>query len=127
MRVVPKAAGRPHVCAVYPHIGGEHPRGYFETGVELTAIDPKIYVSVVAAEHMARELGFIAGPEHQAALDALAAKQAELEQAEARISDLEAVIDAIDTIESADFRARRKAGRKPAAQTRTETDGKVAV
>jgi hypothetical protein len=120
VRIVPKAAGRPHVCAVYPHIGGEHPRGFFETGNTITAIDPQIYVSVVAVEHMAREIGFIDGPDHQGVLDELAQARAALEQAEARISDLEAVIDAIDTIESADFRARRKAGRKPAAKTETE-------
>lgn len=126
MRIVPRAAGRPHVCAVFPHIGGDHPRGYFETGNTLTAIDPKIYVSVVAAEHMARDLGFIDAETHQGVLDELAAARAELEQAEARIGDLEAVIDAIDTIESADFRARRKAGRKPAA-AKAAADGKVAA
>jgi hypothetical protein len=40
MRVVPSALVRPHHCAVYPQLGSNHPDGYFDTGNDLSVIDP---------------------------------------------------------------------------------------
>lgn len=73
--------------------------------------DGRMYVSVQYAKELGRAAGLIDA-------EAAEAVRVELEGARARILELEdellatdAVIDAIDVIESRDFRARRKPGR----------------
>lgn len=111
MRIVPKAVGRPHVCAVYPHIGGDHPRGYFDTGNELVGFDPHIYVSVVAAEHMASDLGWVEPAVQDDLQQQISELAQELARETARADAAEAKLQAIDVLESEGFRARKKAGR----------------
>lgn len=116
MRRVDQAEIRPHYCAVLPHLGQAHRKGYFDTGNEVTAIDPHIYVSVEAVEVMARELGWVGPEEHAAVLDRVAALEAELAQEQARAGELQATFDAIDVLESKGFRARKKPGRPAKAE-----------
>lgn len=116
MRIVPKAVARPNQCAVFPHVGSEHPKGYFDTGNTLVSIDPYLYVSVVAVEHMARDLGWVE-PGDVAVLEGRVAElEADLAGLAARADAAEAKLAAIDVIESEGFRARRKAGRPPKAR-----------
>lgn len=116
MRIVPHAVARPNQCVVYPQLGSNHAEGYFDTGNELPAIDPHIYVSVAAAKEMARELGYVSGEDHAELIAELEAVRSDLDDALGQIGELDTVIDAIDTLESAEFRARKRPGRKPAKQ-----------
>lgn len=112
-RIVPTADIRPHHCVVFPQLGSSHRDGYFDTGNEIVAIDPHAYVSVHAVKVLAAELGWI-GPDQIAEKDdRIAQLEAEVAQETARADKAEAIIQAVDVIESADFRARKKAGRKP--------------
>lgn len=111
MRLVEKAAIRPNHCAALPYIGQSHPDGFVDTGTELPGFDNRVYLSVVAVREMARLIGW-AAPEE------LVEARARVAELEARVADLEdeiartdAVIDAIDVMESRGFTARRKPGR----------------
>ena len=116
MRFVERADIRPHRCAVVPTIAGDHPDGYFDTGSEMPGFDNHIYVSVVAVREMARKLNWVSPETYQEALDQIDALERELAQANAELRETQHFMDAIDVIESRDFRARRKPGR-PKKQT----------
>lgn len=115
MRLVPRALTSPSRCAVLPYIGPDHPDGYFDTGSELPGrgdqFDSHVYVSVVAAREMARMLGYHSPEAMQAVQEVCENQRAELELAREEIERLEVVLGAIDTLESRDFRARKKPGR----------------
>lgn len=114
MRIVAKAQQRPNCCCVFPHIGSAQPEGYFQTGSTLPgpgAWDHEVYVSVVAVKEMARELGWISDPEAGVLRDEIAQLQSDLAEVTERADAAEAVVDAIDVIESAEFKARKRAGR----------------
>lgn len=115
MRLVPSALTSPSRCAALPYIGRDHPLGYFDTGSELPGrgdqYDSHVYISVVAAQEMARMLDW-APPEDVAELkQALAASLLRVEELERERDEALAFKQAVDTIESADFRARKKSGR----------------
>jgi len=115
MRWVAEAVTKPQRCAVLPHVGRTHPLGFFDTGSEMPGKgdqwDNHIYVSVVAAQLMAVEMGW-ASPESvdelKAEIDRL---KGENERLEEELNAAEVVLSAIDTLESRDFRARKKPGR----------------
>ena len=84
----------------------------------------RMYVSRVAVEDMAATLGLPG----KAEAERLAEAERELEDARARIAQLEeelsaqdTVIQAIDTLESAEFRARKRAGRPKKQETEKAT------
>lgn len=121
MRLVDRATIKPMRCAALPQIGSTHDRGFIDTGSEMPGLgdqwDNHIYVSVVAVEEMSRLIG--GGTPGD-----LAERDARIAELEARVTDLEgeleraeAILDSIDALESADFRARRKTGRP---KTKTE-------
>lgn len=120
MRIVDKAIARPHMCAVYPQIPHDHPDGFIDTGNELYAIEPHIYVSRVAVRDMARLFGFPLPDDMDELQERLAVAEAELAELREQVGRLEAerdravdVLRAVDVIESEGFRARKKAGRPP--------------
>lgn len=111
MRLVERAATRPMRCAVLPQIGQNHERGFIDTGSEMPGFDNHVYVSVVAAEQMARMVGWVPGrdlkaveAERDEALADLAAVREELASAERHL-------EAVDLLESRGFTARKKPGR----------------
>lgn len=113
MRLVERASIAPARCAVIPFIGGRHERGYVDSGAEIppSALDSHVYVSVVAVEQMAALIGWTPpdeAAELRADVDRLAAEVARLEQ---ELSEADVYVKAIDTLESAGFRARKKPGR----------------
>lgn len=112
MRLVDKPDGRPFCCAAFPHIGQTHENTqWVDTGNEMVAVDPHIYLSDHAIREAIRVLGW-ATPEEHAALQhqaaELAGRVAELED---QLTEAERFADAIDVIESREFRARKKPGR----------------
>lgn len=111
MRFCEKAPIRPHHCAVIPHLGANHPDGYIDSGNEITAIDPHIYVSVVAVREMARVIGDPSREEHADALARIERLEQELEATKNALAEADRLVEAIDVIESRDFRARKKPGR----------------
>lgn len=112
MRLVDRATIRPMRCAVFPHIGANHPSGFIDTGSELIGgLDNHVYVSTVAVGEMARMVGWVPGREVKAAI-------AERDKALARVAELEAELaaahrnlDAVDQLVSAGYATRRKPGR----------------
>ena len=116
MRFVEKAEIRPGRCAVIPTIPGTHPEGFFDTGSELPGFDNHVYVSLVAVKEMARKINWVSPATYQEALDQIEALERQIRDAEADLRETQQFMDAIDVIESRDFRARRKPGR-PKKQT----------
>lgn len=117
MRFVDKAPGKPGTCAVFPQFGGQHVRGYIATGTVLPGWDPEIVISVQAVEEMVRQLGWPTVQEHADAVAELERALARVEHLEADLTEANRIVDAIDAIESADFRARKKAGRPKKIET----------
>ena len=116
MRFVTKAEMRPHACAVYPHLGSQQQEGYFDTGSNMPGPGVwinHIYVSVVAVKDMARKLNWISDTEAGELRAQIHQLEQERDEAIARADAAEAVVDAIDVIESEAFRARKKRGPKP--------------
>jgi hypothetical protein len=106
---VDKCEWPPSYCAV---TGRSDAEWYIDTMNNIPIIQPHIYVSNIGLRELVRTAG---GYVPQSDFDSL---RADLEAAEQRIEDLEAenndlarFQDAIDTIESRDFRARKKVGR----------------
>lgn len=111
MRLVERAVTRPMHCAVFPTLGAAHGKGYIDPGTELPGFDNHVYVSVEAVEQMAEFIGFPSREAHAAALaraDDLERKVADLE---ADLREADKFAEAVDVLESRDFRARRKPGR----------------
>lgn len=114
MRWVEAAAIRPNRCAVLPFIGNSNARkGFIDTGAELDGFDNHVYVSVEAAEEMARMLGWQSPQAVRDLQRELAAAGELIGELQARALEMEQAFGAIDVIESAGFRARKKPGRKP--------------
>lgn len=120
MRVVDRPYSRPHRCAALPYVG-QTKRGirWIDTGCELPGFDNHVYLSETAVVEAARLLGWPAPGEFRRAVGERDAALAELEAVRAERDELQARFDAIDVLASADFVARKKAGR-PAAKKPTE-------
>lgn len=111
MRFSEKAHIRPHQCFVFPSLGAAHPKGYIDTGNELTCIDPHSYISVEAVEQCAQFIGYPTREEHADALATVERLEQELESTKNALAEADRLVEAIDVIESRDFRARKKTGR----------------
>lgn len=121
MFFVERAKLSPHHCAVFPHLGQAHRDGYFDTGIDLPGpgLPPhnklhRIYASVAAVGEMARKLDWIPPEEVEVLRAEVRDLQGQLSEALERADAAEAVVDSIDVIESAAFRARRKPGKQKA-------------
>ena len=126
-KVVPHVAVAdtpPNHCAVYPQLDHNHPKGYFVLGrferPSPFGGEPYIedhYLSVEAAQAICRDyadtLNVVSKDAHTLALAELEVLRAKNDELETECNRLDAALSAIDVIESVDFRARKKAGRKP--------------
>lgn len=120
MRRVERCIAKPNACVVYPQLGQAHRKGYFDTGNELNALDPHIYVSVEAVETMARDLGWVTPEGHAGTVEDLKVCRERIAELEVQLEKFEGVFEAFDTLESAGFRARRKAGRPAKSPERSQ-------
>lgn len=95
----------------------EDPKGFVDTGLTPSLTDDaRIIVAVSWIEECAHKLGW-KGPDEVAELEKeLMLREDSLLELEDELSRADAALDAIDVIESRDFRTRKKAGRpkKPA-------------
>ena len=113
----------PGVCAVTGK--AEDPAGFVHTGNTLNGWDPRIQVSVEGLKLLEAELPrdkspFVPKELYQELATKLELAQAEAEalrtfaeDAQKQAADAARKLEAIDLIESAGFRARKKAGRPP--------------
>lgn len=103
-------------CAVLPY-QAKDAEGFIDTGNDLLGIDPHVYISGAAVKEMAKLFGWFP-PDTVADLEQrLAACEKELDDTLEQLSDADGYLDAIDTLESQGFRARKKPGRPKTTQT----------
>jgi hypothetical protein len=110
VRLVDRPVLRPSHCAVFP-FRAEDPDGFVDTGSELPGFDNRVYVSAAAVREMAKLLGFPSPEEHSRVLGELERLRGEVERLEGEVREYDRRFEAIDVLESADFRARRRVGR----------------
>jgi len=113
MRWVSAPVVRPHQCVCIPSISGRHQRGFFDWNTNFPVVDGRVYVSVVAAEQMAKFMGWT--PKNQ---DAGLKRELEAEKQEnARlgevVADLEAQLAAVAVLKNGSFKQQGAPGRPP--------------
>lgn len=108
MHVSEQAKWPPHLCALTGTSSGP----FVVTDVTLPGFDPRVQVSVAGLKKTARDMaGMVDGEVHQAVLDRISELESELDAVRVELEKSERLVEAIDVIESADFRARKKTGR----------------
>jgi hypothetical protein len=115
VRLQEKPKGRPGTCAVIPGRATD-PEGFVATGHIVPGWDPEMTFSAAGIKQLANVIGLPSKEAHQALKEERDVLQARVEQLEAENEELSRFADAIDTIESRDFRARKRPGRKPKQQ-----------
>jgi hypothetical protein len=119
MRFIEQLPPGARPCAVIPG-RQKDPNGFIDTGNELVGFDPHIYCSYEGVKQMALRMGFVEGDIHKQIVDDLEMRIAltgrELEETRDELARTDGLIDAIDTLESANFRARKKPGRPKAKE-----------
>lgn len=116
-RFVERCEIRPLHCAIFPHLGARHPKGYVDTGTKIGLDENQVYLSIEGLEQVALRF-----------LDVV--RRDELREAQARIAELERrnldlqeqVREADRFAEAAEYtlgrfgqHVRNKPGRKPKA------------
>lgn len=111
MRRVDRAVIRPMHCALKPYIGQQHEKGFFDFGTEMPGFDNHVYCSVVAAEEMAADMGWLAPADAAGFEERIGGLQDELAGVRAELEQAQAHLDAVDQLVSAGYVARKKPGR----------------
>lgn len=109
LRWVATAVRRPHRCAAIPFIGMNHAGGYIDTGTEYEG--ERVYISVAAVCEMAKMIGWCSPAGRDEMTRARDALQARVDELERELDSKTRALDAIDALESHDYRVRRKPGR----------------
>lgn len=116
MRLIPDLPRGVEHCAGLPNVS-EDAEGFIDTGTRLPGIDPPVFPSARFIRQAAELLGYPSDKDY----DEVVARGAELErrvaELEAEVLAAEACVEAIDVLESAGFRARRKPGRPKKEQS----------
>jgi hypothetical protein len=115
MTFVDKLIFPPFECAISGKtVEGSRPGlRFFDTQRTLMSHQPRVYVSEAGMEILAREFGYRSEEEYRALEDAYTELQAEIERERMYVEQAKQLKNAIDTLESEGFRARRKPGPKP--------------
>lgn len=100
----------PQRCSVIPYIGPSSGHRFIDTGQDIDQFH-RLYISEPAAREMAEMVGMVPRGELKQAQAEITRLLAEREQLKAEVRELERVTQAIDVLESKDFRARKKPGR----------------
>jgi hypothetical protein len=101
---------RPHRCAVIPYIGPTSGHRFVDTGMDIDDWH-HVYVSEPAVRQMAELVGMVPRGEVKARDTRIAELEEQVGRLVAAVETAERFRQAVDVIESADFRARKKAGR----------------
>jgi hypothetical protein len=80
-------------------------------GVRMHAIDPNVCINVGVLRDAARFVGMVPAEDLEAAQYEANDLRMQVERLEAEAAEANRILDAIDTFESAGFRARKKPGR----------------
>lgn len=114
MRFIEQLPPGARPCALIPG-RQKDPKGFVDTGNELVGFDPHIYLSYEGVKQAALIFGFVEGEVYASLHEDLTERIHELEtrlqETEEQLAQADGYLDAIDVLESADFRARKKAGR----------------
>jgi hypothetical protein len=114
VRFVDRPHLAPHVCAVTLRGGTDASvKQWVETDVNLTGIDPHVYLSDVALREGARLIGWASPEDYQVAVERVGELEREVNDLSLQLAEADRHLTAIDTLESAGFRARKKTGRPP--------------
>jgi hypothetical protein len=116
VRIVPEAVIRPNHCAMFPHLGSKHRKGFFDVGSELPGFDNHGYVSVEFVESAARHLKWAEPDAVQELRDRIETLERDNSRLQDEVDDLNRDFEAIDQLASKGFTARKKPGRKPASR-----------
>lgn len=112
MRWVDQAITRPFRCAVVPYAGNGSGRMFIDTGQDLDL--EHVYISDVAAEQIAKMLGWVPPATVDTQAEQIAELNAKLSEATAEIESLREYERASQyTLEHFGEKVRRKPGRKP--------------
>lgn len=112
MDIVPYPDMPPGQCIA--SLRSDDPEGFIDTRLTPSLDgDHRIYVSVGWVKEMAGKLGMRSREEYEALEREVELLEQRVFEVEDELAQVDAVVDAIDVIESRDFRARRKPGRKP--------------
>lgn len=103
----------PHQCAVTLR-GASQSERFIDTGQNVICRDPHIYVSQEGAESIARFLGWTSPDERAELEEHIETLEHANTDLNLQLAESDKFINAIDVLESAQFRARKKPGR-PAA------------
>lgn len=118
MRFVDRPTGRPATCAIIPGRGAAAEKGrWLDTHNELPGFDPHIYISEAGGCEVARMLGWTSPTDALEMRDENLRLGLRVRELEDELSASEAVFQAIDSLESEGFRARKKPGRPKAKAT----------
>lgn len=109
MNRVQVLAFAPHRCAVT--LRADDPDGFVDTGTVLHGWDPQVYVSYQGFKHLCKAFDSPTREEATVLREEVTVLRAEVDRLTAELGEERRVTDAIDVLESKDFRARRKPGR----------------
>lgn len=115
MRWVSAPAVRPHQCVCIPSIAGRHQRGFFDWNTNFPVVDGRVYVSVVAAEQMAKFMGWTPKNQDAGLKRELEAEKQENARLGGLVAELEAQLAAVAVLKNASFKQQGAPGR-PAKQ-----------
>jgi len=113
----------PHRCGVLPqlvNVAVDPNTRYVDTDIDhdiLGGLRERLYVSETAVKEMARVLGHPTNAEHIRVLAENEALKTEIADLREEMKEYDRRFQAIDILESADFRARRKVGRPKSTPT----------
>lgn len=117
MRRIERALRPPHHCAAIPHLGSQHPKGYFATGNILAGFDNEIYISVEWVEQAARDLKWASPADITAFEDRVADLEREVELLKDQLADADKQLDAVAVLKRyPDWRQEKKPGRPKVAK-----------
>ena len=107
--MVPKAAFEPGYCCVTGNAQDEG--GFIDTGNQLTAVDPHVYISALGAQRLGKFIGMVDQEGHSQALTRIAELTSKTERLLYELAEEKKFRESVHVIESKDFKAKKKAGR----------------
>ena len=111
MRIVQTPTHQPAHCFVTGK--SKHEEGFVDFGAPVPGIDPYPVITVGVAKQVGQLVGMVDPQEVEALKAQLEGVRAALQSAQDELDELRLRQEAIDTLESAGFRARHKPGPRP--------------
>jgi hypothetical protein len=112
MRLVDSPVMAPGHCAAIPFLGQTSPnQRWIDTGTTLEGWNDRVYLSETAVRQMWELLRFPSPQAYEAMVERVEKAEALVVDLDERLVAAEARLAAVDILESADFTARKKAGR----------------